>query len=44
MRNSGSRLEDILVVREFSDVFPKDLPGVPLDREIDFHIEYAPGT
>ena len=44
MRDSGSRLEDILVVREFSDVFPEDLPGIPPDREIDLHIELAPGT
>ena len=44
VRDSGSRLEDILVVREFSDVFPEDLPDIPPDREIDFQIELAPGT
>ena len=44
VRDSGSRLEDIPVVREFSDVFPEDLPGIPPDREIDFQIELAPGT
>ena len=38
------RLEDIPVVREFPDVFPDDLPGLPLDREIDFQIELALGT
>ena len=38
------RLEDILVVREFPDVFPDDLPGLPPEREIDFQIELAPGT
>ena len=36
VRDSGSRLEDIPVVREFSDVFPEDLLGIPPDREIDF--------
>ena len=36
VRDSGSRLEDILIVREFSDVFPEDLPSIPPDREIDF--------
>ena len=41
VRDSGSRLEDIPVVREFSDVFPEDLPGIPPDREIDFQIELA---
>ena len=44
VRDSGSRLEDIPVVREFLDVFPKDLPGIPPDREIDFQIELAPRT
>ena len=44
VRDSGSRLEDIPVVREFPNVFPEDLPGMPPDREIDFHIELAPGT
>ena len=43
LRDSGSRLEDILVVREFSDVFPEDLPGIPPGREIDFQIELALG-
>ena len=36
VRDSGSRLEDIPVVKEFSDVFPEDLSGIPPDREIDF--------
>ena len=44
VRDSGSRLEDIPVVREFLDVFPEDLPGVPPNREIDFHIELVLGT
>ena len=44
LRDSGSRLEDIPIVREFSDVFPEDLPGIPPNREIDFQIELAPRT
>ncbi|GKV36664.1 hypothetical protein SLEP1_g44770 [Rubroshorea leprosula] len=39
-----SRLEDILVVREFPDVFPEDLPSLPLDREVEFAIDLVPGT
>jgi hypothetical protein len=38
------KLEDIHVVREFSDVFPNDLPGMPPKREIEFKIELQPGT
>ena len=44
VRDSGSQLEDIPVVREFPDVFPKDLLGIPPNREIDFEIELALGT
>ena len=37
-------LEDILVVREYADVFPDDLPGMLPDRGIEFVIELQPGT
>jgi hypothetical protein len=37
-------LEDIKVVREYPDVFPVELPGRPLDRDIEFLIELLPGT
>jgi hypothetical protein len=32
------------VVNEFSDVFPKELPGMPPDRDIEFVIELKHGT
>jgi hypothetical protein len=35
---------DILVVCEFPDVFPDDLPGLPPNREVEFIIELKPGT
>jgi hypothetical protein len=38
------KLEDIHVVREFPDVFPDDLPGMPPERAIEFKIELQPGT
>ena len=31
------------VVRDHLDVFPEDLPGFSLHREIDFAIELEPG-
>ena len=37
-------IESVLVVREFLDVFPADLPGMPPDRDIDFCIDLEPGT
>ena len=32
------------MVRDFPDVFPEELPGMPLDRDIEFLIELLPGT
>ena len=37
------KLDDIPIVREFSDVFPKDLPRIPIDRKIEFSIDLLPG-
>ena len=37
-------MEKIPVVREFPDVFPEELPGIPLEREMDLSIEIVPGT
>ena len=34
----------IPVVREFPDVFLKELPGIPLEKEVDLAIEIIPGT
>ncbi|XP_057482014.1 uncharacterized protein LOC130768940 [Actinidia eriantha] len=33
-----------LIVSEFSDVFPKDLYGLPPEREVEFSIVLLPGT
>ena len=32
------------VVCEYEDVFPDELPGLPLHRDVDFIIELHPGT
>ncbi|KAL5576538.1 hypothetical protein UlMin_018237 [Ulmus minor] len=37
-------LNDVPVVKEFVDVFPEELPGLPPDREVTFEIEVLPGT
>ena len=37
-------IESVSVVREFLDVFPANLPGMPPDRDIDFCIDLEPGT
>ncbi|GJZ39783.1 putative reverse transcriptase domain-containing protein [Tanacetum coccineum] len=38
------RLEDISVVKEFLDVFPEDLPGIPPIRQVEFQIDLIPGA
>jgi len=38
------KIENILVVCEFPDVFPEELPGLPPQREIDFEIELIPSA
>jgi hypothetical protein len=40
----GVSLDEIGIVREYPDVFPEELPGMPLDRDIEFMIELLPGT
>ncbi|GJW03065.1 putative reverse transcriptase domain-containing protein [Tanacetum coccineum] len=37
-------IENLFVVREFADVFPDELPGLPPAREIEFGIELIPGA
>ena len=43
-RQEGTWLEDIPIVKEFPDVFPDDISGLPPDRAIEFVIELIPGT
>jgi hypothetical protein len=39
-----SPVKKILVVCEHADVFPKELPGIPPNWDIEFAIELQPGT
>ncbi|GJV80886.1 putative reverse transcriptase domain-containing protein [Tanacetum coccineum] len=36
------RLEDVSIVREFPEVFPEDLPGLPPARQVEFQIDLVP--
>jgi hypothetical protein len=36
--------DNICVVRDLPDVFPKELPRMPPDREVEFVIDFLPGT
>nr|GFA15334.1 putative reverse transcriptase domain-containing protein [Tanacetum cinerariifolium] len=41
-KSNGKRLEGVPVVREFPEVFPKDLPGIPPTRQVEFLIDLVP--
>ncbi|KAL0544215.1 hypothetical protein IC582_019328 [Cucumis melo] len=43
MQREKLKPEDVSMVKEFLDVFPDDLSGLPPDREIEFTIELLPG-
>ncbi|GKC85858.1 putative reverse transcriptase domain-containing protein, partial [Tanacetum coccineum] len=38
------RIEDVPIVRDFPEVFSKDLSGLPPTRQVEFHIELIPGA
>ncbi|GJX56851.1 putative reverse transcriptase domain-containing protein [Tanacetum coccineum] len=35
---------DIPIIRDFKDIFPDDLSGLPPQRQIEFHIDLIPGA
>ncbi|KAH9294176.1 hypothetical protein KI387_040622, partial [Taxus chinensis] len=41
---SNDVMERYPLLRDFSDVFPEELLGLPPKREFDFTIEIKPGT
>ncbi|GKC97552.1 putative reverse transcriptase domain-containing protein [Tanacetum coccineum] len=44
IESDEKRLEDILVVREFPEVFLEDLPGFPPVHQVEFQIDLIPGV
>ncbi|GJR17462.1 hypothetical protein Tco_0965989 [Tanacetum coccineum] len=43
-KSEERRLEDVPIVREFLEVFPEDLPGLPPARQVEFQIDLVPGA
>ncbi|GKE61321.1 hypothetical protein Tco_1511688, partial [Tanacetum coccineum] len=43
-KSEKKRLEDVPIVRDFPDVFPEDLSGLPLTRQVEFQIVLIPGA
>jgi hypothetical protein len=44
VENDKPNLEDHPILREYKDVFPEEVPGLPPRRDIDFSIELTPGA
>nr|GFC45010.1 putative reverse transcriptase domain-containing protein [Tanacetum cinerariifolium] len=38
------QIEDVPIIRDFPEVFPKDLPGLPPPRQVEFRIDLIPGA
>nr|GEW26839.1 hypothetical protein [Tanacetum cinerariifolium] len=43
-KSKEKQLEDMLVIRDFHEVFPEELPGLPLPRQVGFRIDLVPGA
>ncbi|KAI3797626.1 hypothetical protein L1987_32886 [Smallanthus sonchifolius] len=43
-KREENRIQDIPIVRNYPDVFPEDLPGLPPVRQIEFQIDLIPGA
>nr|GFC83263.1 putative reverse transcriptase domain-containing protein [Tanacetum cinerariifolium] len=43
-KSKEKQLEDVPIVRDFSKVFPEDLPGLPPTRQVEFQIDLIPGA
>ncbi|GJR57344.1 hypothetical protein Tco_1499506 [Tanacetum coccineum] len=43
-KSKKKQLEDVRIVRDFPDVFPEDLLGLPPIRQVEFQIDLIPGA
>ncbi|GJR81255.1 hypothetical protein Tco_0152040 [Tanacetum coccineum] len=43
-KSEGKQLKDVPIVRDFPEVFPEDLPGLPPTRPVEFQIDLIPGA
>nr|GEV95391.1 putative reverse transcriptase domain-containing protein [Tanacetum cinerariifolium] len=43
-KSEGKQLKDVTIVRDFPEVFPEDLAGLPPARPVEFQIDLIPGS
>ncbi|GJZ38308.1 putative reverse transcriptase domain-containing protein [Tanacetum coccineum] len=42
-KSKKKQLEEVPIAKNFPEVFPEDLPGLPPTRQLEFHIDLVPG-
>ncbi|GJX37742.1 putative reverse transcriptase domain-containing protein [Tanacetum coccineum] len=43
-KSEGKQIKDVQIIRDFPEVFPEDLPGLPPARPVEFQIDLIPGA
>ncbi|GKA91833.1 putative reverse transcriptase domain-containing protein [Tanacetum coccineum] len=43
-KSEEKQLEDVPILRDFPEIFPEDLPGIPPTRQVEFRIDLVPGA
>ena len=43
-KKEEKQLKDVPIVRDYPEVFPEDLSGLPPPRQVEFHIDLVPGA
>ncbi|GJX97959.1 putative reverse transcriptase domain-containing protein [Tanacetum coccineum] len=43
-KSEKKQLKDVPIVRDFPEVFPEDLPGLPPTQQVEFQIDLIPGA
>ncbi|GJR39595.1 putative reverse transcriptase domain-containing protein [Tanacetum coccineum] len=43
-KSERKQIKDVPIVRDFPEVFPEDLPGLPPARPVEFQIDLVPGA
>ncbi|GKB86483.1 hypothetical protein Tco_0958755, partial [Tanacetum coccineum] len=43
-KSKKKQLQDVPIVKNFPEIFPEDLPGLPPTRQVEFHIDLVPGA
>ncbi|KAI3819709.1 hypothetical protein L1987_13557 [Smallanthus sonchifolius] len=43
-KTQGKKLQDVPIIKDYPEVFPDDLPGLPPIRQVEFRIDLVPGA